>query len=131
MVMVKALTAAGEGTMYRHIKPRFLWKLQRWMGLGIDKKMVEASGVFDRVCAEYISAKREDVKLQSISHHPANEECKDLLTSYIKLDTTKHEILNPIDDRFLKDVILTYISGGRDTITSAPHLVLLASLRKS
>ncbi|KAF3592508.1 hypothetical protein DY000_02025470 [Brassica cretica] len=71
MVIVKALTAAGEGTMYSHIKPRFLWKLQRWMGLGIDKKMVEASGVFDRVCAEYISAKREEVKLQRMRerHH--------------------------------------------------------------
>ncbi|KAG2261359.1 hypothetical protein Bca52824_068438 [Brassica carinata] len=64
----KAPTVAGEGTMHRHIKPRFLWKLQRWMGL----------------------------------------------------ETTKYEILNPSDhDRFPKDVILTYISGGRDTITSA------------
>ncbi|KAG2298148.1 hypothetical protein Bca52824_034620 [Brassica carinata] len=28
----KALTAAGEGTMYRHIKPRFLWKLKDGWG---------------------------------------------------------------------------------------------------
>ncbi|KAL0737679.1 hypothetical protein Bca4012_013889 [Brassica carinata] len=111
----KALTVAGEGTMYRHIKPRFLWKLQRWMGLGIEKKMVEASAVFDRVCAEYISTKREEVRLQG-----TKGEWEDVLTSYIKLETTKYEILNPSDhDRFLKDVILTYISDGRDTITSA------------
>ncbi|CAH8361029.1 unnamed protein product [Eruca vesicaria subsp. sativa] len=115
----KALNEATEGVLYRHLKPRFLWKLQRWMRLGIEKKMVEANDIFYRVCAKYISAKREEVRLQGISHHSNNEECDDLLTSYIKLDTTKYEILNPSDDRFLKDIILTYIVAGRDTIASA------------
>ncbi|CAH8360939.1 unnamed protein product [Eruca vesicaria subsp. sativa] len=115
----KALTAAGEGVLYRQLKPRFLWKLQRWMRLGIEKKMVEANDIFHRVCAKYISAKREEVRLQGISHHSNNEECEDLLTSYIKLDTTNYEILNPSDDRFLKDIILSYIVAGRDTIASA------------
>lgn len=115
----KALTEAIGGILYRHIKPRFLWKLQRWMGLGIEKKMLEANDIFYRVCAKYISAKREEVRLQGISHHSPREECEDLLTSYIKLDTTKYEILNPSDDRFLKDVILSYIVAGRDTVTAA------------
>ncbi|CAH8360937.1 unnamed protein product [Eruca vesicaria subsp. sativa] len=111
----KALTAAGEGTMYRHVKPRFFWKLQRWMGLGIEKKMLEASDIFYRVCAKYISAKRKE-----LNHHSINgDQCEDLLTSYIKLDTTKYEILNPSDDEFLKDIILSYIVAGRDTITAA------------
>ncbi|KAL0737675.1 hypothetical protein Bca4012_013885 [Brassica carinata] len=115
----KALTEAIDGILYRHIKPRFLWKLQRRMGLGIEKKMVEANNIFYRVCAKYISAKRAEVRLHGISHHSTNGECEDLLTSYIKLDTTKYEILNPSDDRFLKDVILTFIVAGRDTITFA------------
>ncbi|CAN7079818.1 unnamed protein product [Brassica oleracea var. botrytis] len=59
----------------------FLWKLQRWMGFGIEKKMVEASALFDRVCAKYISAKREEVRLQGISHHSTNEEFKDVDTT--------------------------------------------------
>ncbi|RIA04650.1 hypothetical protein BRARA_K01095 [Brassica rapa] len=116
----KALTEAIDGILYRKIKPRFLWKLQRWMRLGIEKKMLEASDIFYRVCAKYISAKREEVRrLQGISHHSTNEEFKDLLTSYIKLDTTKYKILNPSDDHFLKDVILSYIVAARDTTASA------------
>ncbi|CAH8361027.1 unnamed protein product [Eruca vesicaria subsp. sativa] len=115
----KALTAAVEGTMYRHVKPRFFWKLQRWMGLGIEKKMLEANDIFYRVCAKYISAKRKELRLQGVFNQSTNGECEDLLTSYIKLDTTKYEMLNPSDDRFLKDVILTYIVAGRDTITAA------------
>ncbi|KAF8075664.1 hypothetical protein N665_1073s0012 [Sinapis alba] len=115
----KALTEAIEGILYRHVKPRFLWKLQRWMGLGIEKKMLEAHDIFNRVCAKYISAKREEVRLQGTSHYPSSGECEDVLTSYIKLDTTKYEVVNPSDDRFLKDVILSYIVAGRDTIASA------------
>lgn len=52
----KALTDAGEAIVYRHVKPRFLWKLQNWMELGLEKKMREADAIFDRVCAKYISA---------------------------------------------------------------------------
>ncbi|KAL0737674.1 hypothetical protein Bca4012_013884 [Brassica carinata] len=115
----KALTEAIGGILYRKIKPRFLWRLQRWMGLGIEKKMLEANDIFYRLCAKYISAKREEIRLQGISHHSTNEEFKDFLTSYIKLDTTKYEILNTSDDLFLKDVILSYIVAGRDTTASA------------
>nr|VDC68487.1 unnamed protein product [Brassica rapa] len=46
----KALTEAIDGILYRKIKPRFLWKLQRWMRLGIEKKMLEASDIFICVC---------------------------------------------------------------------------------
>ncbi|ESQ47193.1 hypothetical protein EUTSA_v10027725mg [Eutrema salsugineum] len=115
----KAITDAGEAIMYRHIKPRLLWKLQSWMGLGLEKKLLEADAVFDRVCAKYISTKREEVRLQGISNHPINGEGEDLLTSYIKLDTTKYELLNPSKDQFLKEVILNFIIAGRDTVASA------------
>ena len=84
----KALTEAIEGILYRHVKPRFLWKLQRWMGLGIEKKMLEADDIFYCVCAKYISAKREEVRLQGINHQSPGGEGYDLLTSYIKLDDT-------------------------------------------
>ena len=70
----KALTEAIEGILYRHVKPRFLWKLQRWMGLGIEKKMLEADDIFYCVCAKYISAKREEVRLQGINHQSPSGE---------------------------------------------------------
>ncbi|KAL1205451.1 Alkane hydroxylase MAH1 [Cardamine amara subsp. amara] len=92
----KALTDAGEAIMYRHIKPRFLWKVQKWMGFGLEKKMVNADAIFNRVCAKYISVKRKE-----ISHKSIEDEGEDLLTSYINLDTTKYDILNPSDDKFM------------------------------
>ncbi|KAG2242591.1 hypothetical protein Bca52824_095555 [Brassica carinata] len=35
----KALHDIGEGILYRHVKPRLLWKLQNWFGVGKEKKI--------------------------------------------------------------------------------------------
>ncbi|KAF8093156.1 hypothetical protein N665_0389s0019 [Sinapis alba] len=112
--LAKALDDVGVGILSRHVKPRFLWKLQNWMGLGQEKKMSQANATFDRVCSKYISAKREEI---TRSQGILNGETEDLLTSFMKLDTSKYKLLNPSDDKFLRDTILTFILAGRDTIT--------------
>ncbi|KAG7536433.1 Cytochrome P450 superfamily [Arabidopsis suecica] len=107
----KALDNTVEGIQYRHVKPRFLWKLQNWIGVGIEKKMIEAGAIFDRVCAKYISARR--------NHFTGESE--DLLTShiYIFIYTTKYPLLNPNNDRFLRDNVLALLLAGRNTTASA------------
>nr|QWK52344.1 cytochrome P450 96A2-3 [Isatis tinctoria] len=115
----KALDDVGKGILYRHVKPRFLWKLYNWMGLGQEKKMVEANATFDRVCAKYISAKREEKRRPQGIIEISNGESEDLLTSFIKLDTTTYKLLNSSDDKFLRDTILAFILAGRDTTASA------------
>lgn len=54
----KALDDVGEAILYRHVTPRFLWKLQKWIGIGTEKNMTKANATFDRISATYISAKR-------------------------------------------------------------------------
>ncbi|XP_023635375.1 alkane hydroxylase MAH1 isoform X1 [Capsella rubella] len=117
--LAKALDDVGEGILYRHVKPRFLWKLQNWVGFGEEKKMTRANATFDRVCAKYISAKREEIKRSQVVTDISVAESGDLLTSFIKLNTTKYKLLNPSDDKFLRDTILTLILAGRDTTASA------------
>ncbi|XP_010555338.1 PREDICTED: alkane hydroxylase MAH1-like [Tarenaya hassleriana] len=111
----KALDDAEEAIFFRHIKPEFVWKLQNYVGLGVEKKMRRAQATFDRLCAKYISTKREEISLGIHSKGDA----KDLLTSYMSVDTTKYELLNPGDDKFLRDTILTFMIAGRDTTGSA------------
>ncbi|KAG7567221.1 Cytochrome P450 superfamily [Arabidopsis thaliana x Arabidopsis arenosa] len=113
----KAMDDAEEVVVYRHVKPLILWKLQNWFGLGQEKKMTKANAAFDRSCAKYISAKREE----RISHHSnIGEEAhkEDLLSVYMNLDTSKYELLNPEDDNFLKDIIKSFMLAGRDAIAT-------------
>ncbi|VVB09728.1 unnamed protein product [Arabis nemorensis] len=108
----KALDDVGEAILYRHVTPRFLWKLQKWIGIGTEKKMTKANATFDRVSATYISAKRDEIK-------QGNGESEDLLTCFMKLDTTKYEILKLSDDKLLKDFIVGFMAAGRDPTASA------------
>ncbi|XP_013628177.1 PREDICTED: alkane hydroxylase MAH1-like [Brassica oleracea var. oleracea] len=117
--LAEAFEDAGEAIVSRLIIPRFLWKLQNRLGLGKEKKLIEAGATFDRVCAKYIAAKREEIRSQGIHHHDHDGECEDFLTYYIKLDTSKYELLDPSDDKFLRDTILAIIMAIRDTSSSA------------
>ncbi|KAL0798661.1 hypothetical protein Bca101_053836 [Brassica carinata] len=113
----KALENAGEAIVIRHVIPRFLWKFQRWMGLGQEKKLIEAGATFDRICAKYIDAKREEIDHHHQGH--SNGENDDILTYFIKLDTSKYQLLNPSDDTFLRDTIVASIAAMKDTTSTA------------
>ncbi|CAH2060253.1 unnamed protein product [Thlaspi arvense] len=109
---VEALVDVEETIVYRNLIPRSFWKLQKWIGFGQEKRMVEAGAIIDRVCAKYISAKRDEIQ-QGISDH------EDVFTFFMKLDEAKYEILNPNDDdKFLRDVMVGLIYAGRDTTAS-------------
>ncbi|CAH8254815.1 unnamed protein product [Arabidopsis lyrata] len=114
----KALDDVGDAIVHRHITPRFMWKLQKWIGVGTEKKMMEANATFDRVCEKLIAAKKEELSSQVITHN-TNGESEDLLTSFIKLDATKYELLNPSDDKFLRDFTIGFMAAGRDSTASA------------
>ncbi|ESQ45918.1 hypothetical protein EUTSA_v10010970mg [Eutrema salsugineum] len=105
---VNALEDVEVAIIYRHMMPRFLWKLQKKMGLGQEKKLIEADAVFDRLCGKYVTDKRDEIR-----HHSNNGDFVDLLTFFIKFG-----LLEPIDDKLLRDVIVGFILAARDTIAS-------------
>ncbi|CAN8257969.1 unnamed protein product [Cochlearia groenlandica] len=74
----KALDDVAQGVLYRHIKPRFFWKLQNLMGFGHEKKMLDANATFDRVCAKYISTKKEEIERAQGMFDISNRESEDL-----------------------------------------------------
>ncbi|XP_010526618.1 PREDICTED: alkane hydroxylase MAH1-like [Tarenaya hassleriana] len=103
-----ALNDAVEAIVYRHVKPRILWKLQKRIGFGVEKKMRRAHATFDRICEEYVAAKREETRLGLHS----NGEAMDLLTSYMNLDAAKYGTFDPYDDKFQRDTLLTFMIAG-------------------
>ncbi|KAG7548472.1 Cytochrome P450 superfamily [Arabidopsis suecica] len=45
----KALNNIGEGIMYRLVNPKFLWKLQRRIGFGQEKKLSKADATLNQI----------------------------------------------------------------------------------
>ncbi|CAN8272765.1 unnamed protein product [Cochlearia groenlandica] len=108
-----AMEVFADAVFYRHAKPMFLWKLQYWIGLGVEKKMKRSIAIFDQLLEKIILAKREELKIRS------HGEFIDVLTYYMTLDTTKYKHLKPSNDKFLRDTILNFLMAGRDTTSSA------------
>ncbi|XP_039029294.1 alkane hydroxylase MAH1-like [Hibiscus syriacus] len=112
----KALDDAEEAIFYRHVRPPWFIKLQRWLNIGQERKYCKAWQVLDDTIVEYICRKRKDFILGP-NWIPENvEEGFDLLTSYI---TEEKSTGLKCDDKFLRDTILNLMLAGRDTTSSA------------
>lgn len=106
----RAMDEAEEAIFMRHCLPESVWKLERWLDIGHERKLSRARVVLDEVIHEYIAMKREQMKCES---NDDEEEGMDLLTSYIQGEVDSN------DDEFLRDTILNFMIAGRDTTSSA------------
>ncbi|KAJ4715541.1 Cytochrome P450 [Melia azedarach] len=109
----KAMEDIEEVLLYRHLVPQSVWKLQRWLGFGLELKMKKAQITVDNELFEYIRRKKEESREGIMMKE---SEGVDLLTSYMNENNTMGL---KSDDKFLRDTLFTFISAGRDTISSA------------
>ncbi|KAL3844980.1 hypothetical protein ACJIZ3_002383 [Penstemon smallii] len=111
----RAMDEVEEAIFMRHCLPESVWKLEKWLGIGHEKKLTQAWTILDEVIGKYISMKREQMS-KSTESNGDDEQGLDLLTSYIRGDeSTGLEC----DDKFLRDTILNFMIAGRDTTSSA------------
>ncbi|KAL2541034.1 Cytochrome [Abeliophyllum distichum] len=78
----------------------FVWKLKRFFGLGTEQQLKEAIKLVDVLAMEVIKHKRD----MGVSKQ------EDLLSRF--MDTID-------DDKFLRDIIISFLLAGRDTVASA------------
>lgn len=119
IAFVKAMNDAGEVMAIRFLLPQCVWKLQKWLGIGPEKKLREAREVIDRVIGEYISMKRDALGGKGEKLKEKQEDVGvDLLASYIANDDGETKTGLIFDDKFLRDTILTFMIAGRDATSS-------------
>ncbi|XP_009615501.1 alkane hydroxylase MAH1-like [Nicotiana tomentosiformis] len=111
----KAMDDAEEAILVRHVMPEAIWRLQKWLGIGEEKKLIKAWETMDNVIGNYISKKRDKL-LKTESELKLEDEGFDLLTFYLK--EGQNMGVN-CDDKFLRDTILNLMIAGRDTTSSA------------
>ncbi|KAL0449846.1 UNVERIFIED_CONTAM: cytochrome [Sesamum latifolium] len=59
--LLDAMDDIAEAVFYRHILPERVWKLQRWLRVGKEKKMAEASNTFHRILSDNVSKKKHEL----------------------------------------------------------------------
>jgi cytochrome P450 len=113
----KAFDQIEESVFSRHIVPESIWKLQRWLQLGEEKKLSKAWKVLDQFVYNCISSKREE--LSKDTAQKSKEANFDLLTAYIEQDGGAETVgFTKFSNKFLRDAAFNLMLAGRDTVSA-------------
>ncbi|KAL0443162.1 UNVERIFIED_CONTAM: Alkane hydroxylase MAH1 [Sesamum latifolium] len=103
----KAFNGAIQALFYRHILPGSVWKLQKWLGVGKERKLIEAWKAFDEFIYPHITLEDGEQK----------DDFK-LLTTFRKAYEEKNIGSCRGLSVFLRDTALNLMLAGRDTTST-------------
>ncbi|EYU27551.1 hypothetical protein ABFS82_13G147800 [Erythranthe guttata] len=103
----KAFNGTTQALLYRHLLPESIWKLQRWLRVGEERKLSQAWEAFDEFIYPIIDFNEKNPK----SDH------NNLLASFRKAYEEKNGSSSLTRD-FLRDTVLSLMFAGRDTTST-------------
>ncbi|CDP12038.1 unnamed protein product [Coffea canephora] len=103
-----AFDRATEATLQRFILPESIWKLKKWLRLGMEVSLTHSLKHVDHYMTNVINTR----KLELLSQQNGGPLHDDLLSRFMK----KKESYT---DKFLQHVALNFILAGRDTSSVA------------
>ncbi|CAL0313362.1 unnamed protein product [Lupinus luteus] len=104
---------ATEATLQRFILPEIVWKLKRWLGLGMETSLNRSLEHIDKYLSNIINTRKfELLNKQQVVGSTGTTTHDDLLSRFMK----KKESYT---DEFLQHVALNFILAGRDTSSVA------------
>lgn len=110
----KAFDEIEEAILYHHIVPNWCWKLQRWLQIGLEKKLRKDWDAFDHFLNQCIASKREELSSRDKTHL---EEAKfDLLTAYMMQEEIVNMGVCSKSNKFFRDTAFNLIAAGSDTM---------------
>ncbi|XP_061355307.1 cytochrome P450 86A22-like [Gastrolobium bilobum] len=101
---------ATEATLQRFILPEIVWKVKKWLGLGMEVSLCQSLAHIDHYLSNIINDRK--LELQNKQQTGSGALHDDLLSRFMK----KKESYS---DEFLQHVALNFILAGRDTSSVA------------
>ncbi|KAK4769371.1 hypothetical protein SAY86_027521 [Trapa natans] len=102
-----AFDRATEATLQRFILPEIVWKLKKWLRLGMEVSLSQSLDHIDAYLSDIIETRKQELLSQRVEGFH-----DDLLSRFMR----KKENYS---DRFLQHVALNFILAGRDTSSVA------------
>ncbi|CAO2830371.1 unnamed protein product [Amaranthus hypochondriacus] len=91
----------------RHALPSIIWKFQRWVNIGEEKKYKKALKTLDDFIYKCIAFKKKEITQKDNEINNNNKVSLDLLALYMKEEK---------GDKFVRDAVLTIFLAGQDGI---------------
>ncbi|OIS97781.1 PREDICTED: alkane hydroxylase MAH1-like [Nicotiana attenuata] len=109
----KAFNDAMYAIFYRHILPEICWKLQKWLQIGKEKKLIQAQEAFDQFLYPRISRKQQELMNKVIK-----DKDFDIFAAYVQAYYQWNNRDSSNIQEFLRDTFLSLIFAGRDTTST-------------
>lgn len=103
-----AFDRATEASLQRFILPEVIWKVKKWLRLGMEVSLSRSLVHVDEYLSSVIDARKLELSNQQKGANPHD----DLLSRFMKKKET-------YTDKFLQQVALNFILAGRDTSSVA------------
>ncbi|KAK4484754.1 hypothetical protein RD792_007348 [Penstemon davidsonii] len=108
----KAFNDAMEALFHRHVLPESIWKLQKWLRIGKEKKLIEAWKDFDELIYSRILLKEEKCKDDD------DDDDFNFLKIFGKAYEEKNGSWSTNSRNLLRDASLNFMLAGRDTTST-------------
>ncbi|XWS30408.1 hypothetical protein CRYUN_Cryun24cG0114900 [Craigia yunnanensis] len=109
-----AFVEVEESLLYRNMVPKMVWKMQRCLQVGEEKKLRKGLKIVDDFVYGCISSRRE--KLRSEKRMEDDDQF-DLLTAFMAEEEGSEMSAYGKSDKFLRDTAYSFITAGKDTIS--------------
>ncbi|CAI9094097.1 OLC1v1029764C1 [Oldenlandia corymbosa var. corymbosa] len=103
-----AFDRATEASLQRFILPEFMWRVKKWLGLGMEVSLTHSLKHVDDYMTNVINTR----KLELLNQQHGGPIHDDLLSRFMKKKDS-------YSDKFLQHVALNFILAGRDTSSVA------------
>ncbi|XP_010419577.1 PREDICTED: cytochrome P450 86A2 isoform X2 [Camelina sativa] len=107
-----AFDRATEASLQRFIMPEILWRLKKWLGLGLEVSLSRSLGEIDGYLDAVINTRKQEFLSQQESGSLPRHD--DLLSRFMKKKDPSYS-----QTTFLQHVVLNFILAGRDTSSVA------------
>ncbi|KAL5994395.1 hypothetical protein ACLOJK_024445 [Asimina triloba] len=104
---------ATEATLQRFILPEAVWKLKKWLGLGLEVDLRRSLKHIDEYLSRVIQARKVELQTWRQEEVGGSHRHDDLLSRFMRKKESYYS------DAFLQHVALNFILAGRDTSSVA------------
>ncbi|CAI0454902.1 unnamed protein product [Linum tenue] len=112
LLLGKAFDEIEEAVIYRHVVPMWVWKFQKRLQIGVEKKVAKYCKILDEFLYASIEMKKQELSTLGNNIVNSTTERRDLL-SHLLVGEEK------FSNKFMRDVAISLIVAGRDTVSSA------------
>lgn len=102
-----AFDRATEASLQRFVLPEVIWRIKKWLGLGMEVTLSRSLVYMDKYLSEIIETRKQELMNR-------NKDYDDLLSRFMK-----KKDYSSYSDKFLQHVALNFILAGRDTSSAA------------